>query len=566
MKICSSLLRHVSSVSCPARPAPSLLTNSSQRTSSARGGVAKIKGHQSVRYTGKLELSGDFTAEFVLVRQIARPNQVRSDATLQGLTMVRAWDGQEGWESRPCSAARIRGACLRTKAGIDRDCRHRRSARGQCQQGLPCQYLGTEDVDGTEAHKLKLTAKDGDVQYVYLDPDYFLVIRVLYQRSVRGAQVEVETDLGNYEVDGVYFPFSIDAGPKGGARTRRSPSKGWMPTSAEGRDFPVSGWRQMSAGLHVGVVLLFAGLFVGRSAVAVDAMVPMDSAAVSGIGIRNIGSATMSGRIAAVGGATSAGRQGDAVRRLGKRRRLAARSTAARRSSPCSTSSRCSRSARSRIDPVATRTPSWVGTGEAWTRNSVSIGNGIYKSTDGGDTWTNVGLPRIRAHRQDHRASERTATSSTRACPGKLWSDSRRARPVQDDRRRQDLDAGSQGRRTCRRAARRRPWTRRTPSVSSPACGTSGARAGRSAPAATARRREWQRPASGHRRRRRDRGRSSTPRRPRDCRPSRGAAVAVAIAPSNPKCVYALIESHASALFRLRRRRQDAGSSATAAR
>ena len=35
----------------------------------------------------------------------------------------------------------------------------------------------------------------------------------------------------------------------------------------------------------------------------------------------------------------------------------------------------------------------WVGTGEAWTRNSVSIGNGIYKSTDGGENWTNMGLP-----------------------------------------------------------------------------------------------------------------------------------------------------------------------------
>ena len=34
----------------------------------------------------------------------------------------------------------------------------------------------------------------------------------------------------------------------------------------------------------------------------------------------------------------------------------------------------------------------WVGTGESWTRNSVSIGDGIYKSTDGGENWTNVGL------------------------------------------------------------------------------------------------------------------------------------------------------------------------------
>jgi len=36
----------------------------------------------------------------------------------------------------------------------------------------------------------------------------------------------------------------------------------------------------------------------------------------------------------------------------------------------------------------------WVGTGEANPRNSVSFGDGVYKSTDGGKTWTNMGLAR----------------------------------------------------------------------------------------------------------------------------------------------------------------------------
>ena len=34
----------------------------------------------------------------------------------------------------------------------------------------------------------------------------------------------------------------------------------------------------------------------------------------------------------------------------------------------------------------------WVGTGEAWVRSNVSIGNGVYKSTDGGETWEHMGL------------------------------------------------------------------------------------------------------------------------------------------------------------------------------
>ncbi|MGB9905827.1 MAG: WD40/YVTN/BNR-like repeat-containing protein [Candidatus Saccharicenans sp.] len=34
----------------------------------------------------------------------------------------------------------------------------------------------------------------------------------------------------------------------------------------------------------------------------------------------------------------------------------------------------------------------WVGTGESTSRNSVTVGDGVYKSVDGGKTWTNMGL------------------------------------------------------------------------------------------------------------------------------------------------------------------------------
>ncbi len=189
----------------------------------ARGGSENMKGIQSLQFTGKLVVTGEFTAEFAMTRSIRRPDRVRTEATLQGMTTVRAWDGHDGWAISPLFGRKDPERISRDDskelieiADIDGPLVNSAS------KGNRIEYLGTEDVEGTEAHKFRVTGKDGDVQYVYLDPDYFLVIRVIQQRLVRGAQLETETEFGNYEkVDGVYFPFSIESGPKGGAKARQ---------------------------------------------------------------------------------------------------------------------------------------------------------------------------------------------------------------------------------------------------------------------------------------------------------------------------------------------------------
>ena len=73
-------------------------------------------------------------------------------------------------------------------------------------------------------------------------------------------------------------------------------------------------------------------------------------------------------------------------------------------------------------------------------RSNVIQGDGVYKTTDGGKTWTHVGLEktmaigRIRVHPdQSRHRLRRRARRSLRAQP--------RTRRLQDDRRRQDLDA-----------------------------------------------------------------------------------------------------------------------------
>ena len=84
----------------------------------------------------------------------------------------------------------------------------------------------------------------------------------------------------------------------------------------------------------------------------------------------------------------------------------------------------------------------WLGTGENTSQRSAHFGDGVYKSTDAGKTWKRVGLADLRAHRQDPDRSAQLERRLRRGAGAALLG-GRRARPLQDDRRRRDLDRAS---------------------------------------------------------------------------------------------------------------------------
>ena len=182
----------------------------------AKGGAAALKAIQTIRFEGRLVANqGQIELTYTEIKK--RPGKVRTDAVLQGMTLVQAYNGSNGWKIFPIYGRKDPEKMSTDEAkSLVEEAEIGGPLENWKEQGKTVTYLGTEDVEGTAAHKLKVVRKNGDISFVYLDPDYFLEIRVLDQRMEQGAQVQVETDLGDYEkVNGVYFPFSVEAGSKG---------------------------------------------------------------------------------------------------------------------------------------------------------------------------------------------------------------------------------------------------------------------------------------------------------------------------------------------------------------
>ena len=179
----------------------------------AKGGLAKIRAINTVRMTGRLNEGGFIV---LVVTEAKRPDFLREDATIQGMTQIQAYDGTTGWQISP-----FQGRRDPELLGEDdlRDMVESADFDGPLvdykQKGNTVEYLGHDIVDGDDALKLKVTLKNGDIIYYFLDPDTFIEIRLDKLTFVRGAMHESVTDLGSYKpVNGVMYPFSVDSGPK----------------------------------------------------------------------------------------------------------------------------------------------------------------------------------------------------------------------------------------------------------------------------------------------------------------------------------------------------------------
>ena len=185
------------------------------------GGIEKINAVTTLRRVGKFTGGGGFQAG--ILQENKRPEKVREEFQMQGMAAINAYDGAKGWKIDPFGGKKdVEALSEEELKSIVEDADFDGPLVNYQQKGNKVEYIGLDPVEGTDAHKLKVTKKNGDVYYYYMDTDYFVPIKIETQRMIRGEQREYETSIGDYkEVGGVYIPFSFESNVKGSANKQK---------------------------------------------------------------------------------------------------------------------------------------------------------------------------------------------------------------------------------------------------------------------------------------------------------------------------------------------------------
>jgi hypothetical protein len=180
----------------------------------ARGGLGKLQSVRSIRTTAKFT-QGSFRADFR--QENKRADKVREEFIIQGMAQVQAYDGKTGWQISPFGGRKdpeLLSQDDMKSLAVDAD------MDGPLVQykekGHKAELVGHDSMEGTDCFKIKLSMKNGDVRYYYLDTDSYLELKVEIQTTIRGALQESELYYGDYEqVNGIYYPFTVEQAQKG---------------------------------------------------------------------------------------------------------------------------------------------------------------------------------------------------------------------------------------------------------------------------------------------------------------------------------------------------------------
>jgi hypothetical protein len=174
------------------------------------GGKEKMAGIKTLKVVANIDIGPNMKAPMTMY--IVNNKSMRTDMEIQGMKMSQAVDGDSGWYIQPWSGKKD---AERMNAEQIRESKDEMDINGSLfnykEKGNTVEYIGKEDMEGTDTYKLKVTKKTGDIEYVYLDASSYLKLKETSKHKFEDKEVESEALYSNYKkVDGIMFPFTVE--------------------------------------------------------------------------------------------------------------------------------------------------------------------------------------------------------------------------------------------------------------------------------------------------------------------------------------------------------------------
>jgi outer membrane lipoprotein-sorting protein len=178
----------------------------------ARGGLTKIRALKSERVIGTISFGPEASGPFVV--ELKRPMKMHMTLTVQNQTMIRVFDGAQGWSNNPF-AGKVNPDAMSDDdvKNISEEADFDGPLVDYRKKGNQIELAGKDKVEGKDALRVKLTTKNGDVRYYLFDANTYLLLKWEGKRHADGKEFPVESYFHDYrDVEGLKFSFEIDSG------------------------------------------------------------------------------------------------------------------------------------------------------------------------------------------------------------------------------------------------------------------------------------------------------------------------------------------------------------------
>ena len=185
---------------------------------SAARGIDKLEKITGVKMSGKLTAVG---TEMEITLFHKSPSSARVEGSFMGQTFITAYDEHSAWQINPMMGSAEPAKMSEEEA---RDAREQTDFGGPLvryrEKGSTVALAGSEDLEGTKVHKLKITEKNGTIRYLYLDARSGLDLKQTVIQKRYGSEIEYDVYYRDYrQVEGIMFPFTVENRVQGGSST-----------------------------------------------------------------------------------------------------------------------------------------------------------------------------------------------------------------------------------------------------------------------------------------------------------------------------------------------------------